>query len=430
MLDTRRAINAILGRLQFTATRSLVRGSLCLAFSLGVAYLPKWPDMSPGANAALFILLFAASLWVTEAIPAFAVALLIIGLEIALLGKPDGIFAQSDHDWEMFIEPWASPLIWLFLGGLVLAHGAQKTGLDRWVATRVATALGTRPGAVLFATMGVTFLFSMFMSNTATAAMMVAVIMPVVGALRGDQFRKALLLGVPFAANIGGMGTIIGTPPNAIAVGMLEGRQPIHFAQWMVVGMPPAMVLALVAGVYLLLRYPSEQRHLDLSAIVGGPPVGSILPLWQRAVVMGVFILTVSLWLTDSLHGIPTYVVSFIPARFRGGHDHRSRDAADSWDILILAPPGSLSLGWRRLWDRARRLDRRPCAPGFDTRALVGRACGTLRGRTIDLHESHRRGEHPDSVGHPSGSRCARHDGRVRRAGVIHGHGSAHLNAA
>lgn len=346
MLDTRRAINAILGRLQFTATRSLVRGSLCLAFSLGVAYLPKWPDMSPGANAALFILLFAASLWVTEAIPAFAVALLIIGLEIALLGKPDGIFAQSDRDWEMFIEPWASPLIWLFLGGLVLAHGAQKTGLDRWVATRVATALGTRPGAVLFATMGVTFLFSMFMSNTATAAMMVAVIMPVVGALRGDQFRKALLLGVPFAANIGGMGTIIGTPPNAIAVGMLEGRQPIHFAQWMVVGMPPAMVLALIAGVYLLLRYPSEQRHLDLSAIVGGPPVGSILPLWQRAVVMGVFILTVALWLTDGLHGIPTYVVSFIPicvfaaAMIIGPEDMR----ALPWDILILIT-GGLSLG-------------------------------------------------------------------------------------
>ncbi|MBD3177910.1 MAG: DASS family sodium-coupled anion symporter [Armatimonadia bacterium] len=346
MLDTRRAIKVIMGSLEFESPRSLTKGILCGVLALGVAYLPPWPDLSSGAQATLFILLFAAGLWMTEAIPAFAVALLVIGLEIAILGRPGGVFAETDTDWQMFIEPWSSPLIWLFLGGFVLAHGAEKTGLDRWIASHVITRLGTRPGAVLLSTMAVTFTFSMFMSNTATTSMMMAVMMPVVGSMRRDPFAKALLLGVPFAANIGGMGTIIGTPPNAIAAGMLESHQPIDFARWMIIGVPPALVLAAVMWGFLMLRYRSTEESLDLSSIVGGPPVGSLLPLWRRLIVMAVFVVTVGLWLTSSLHPIPTYVVSFIPicafatVVIIGPEDMRQLP----WDILLLIT-GGLSLG-------------------------------------------------------------------------------------
>lgn len=69
-------------------------------------------------------------LWLTNAIPAFAISILVIGLEVAILGKPNGVFATTSKDWEIFIKPWGSPVIWLFIGGFVMASSAQKTKLD------------------------------------------------------------------------------------------------------------------------------------------------------------------------------------------------------------------------------------------------------------------------------------------------------------
>lgn len=153
-----------------------------------------------------FILLSAAGLWISEAIPAFSVALLVIAMEIYILGKPGGPFAESAKDWELFVQPWASPLIWLFFSGFVMASAASKTRLDRWLARHVLGWFGGRPSHVLLGLMMITFTFSMFMSNTATAAMMMAVLAPIVGSMDNrDPFGKAILLGVPFAANIGGM---------------------------------------------------------------------------------------------------------------------------------------------------------------------------------------------------------------------------------
>ena len=237
--------------------------------------------------------------------------------------------------------------MWLFLGGLVLGEAAQVTGLDRLFSRYVLKWFGNTPGAVLLGSMGITFLFSMFMSNTATTAMMMSVIAPIaVSISKEDPFAKALVLGVPVAANIGGMGTIIGSPPNAIAAGILSLTYPMDFTRWMLAGIPPALLLFVVAWLYLRTAYPSRKLSVDISGLDIGTRTGAQLPLWKRLLVMPVFVLTVILWMTSALHHIPTAVVSFIPitifaiAGIITIHEIRHLH----WDVLLLLA-GGLSLG-------------------------------------------------------------------------------------
>ena len=347
MLDTRREIRRLIGRLEFNSQRALKKTTICLLIALLVTFLPNYIGLNPAAQWTLFILIFAAGLWITEAMPAFAVALIVIALEIAILGRVNGVFATSDTDWEMFIRPWSSPLIWLFFGGFILAAAASKTRLDRWLVRNVLARFGTNPTSVLFGIMSMTFTFSMFMSNTAATVMMLAVISPVITNLeKDDPAIKAIMIGIPFAANLGGMGTIIGSPPNAIAAGALADIYPINFAQWMLVGLPPAILLAAITWIYLLKRYPSKKQEIDLSKLLDDSYQSAILPLWKKLLVLFVFIITICLWLTTPLHGIPTSVISFIPITafaavgVIGVNDIRQLP----WDVLLLLT-GGLSLG-------------------------------------------------------------------------------------
>ena len=347
MIDTRAEVNRILGKLEFSSGRALAKVVACAVFAGAVALLPTHAGLSEGGRWAFFILLFGGGLWVTEAIPAFAVALVIIGLEIAILGRPSGVFAQSAKDWEMFVMPWSSPLIWLFFGGLVLGSAAARTGLDRWFSGHVLYRFGSRPVSLLLGTMGVTFAFSMFMSNTASTAMMLAVIGPVIATLKqGDPFAKALLLGIPFAANLGGMATIIGTPPNAIVAGFLADIQPVNFTLWMVAGLPPALTVVGLVWLYLIRRYPCTTGEIDLSVLQNEADTRSNMPLWKRYLVMILFFLTVGLWMTGPIHGIPTPVVSFLPiCVFAATGVITAREIRTlQWDVLLLIT-GGLSLG-------------------------------------------------------------------------------------
>ena len=347
MLDTRREIRRLIGRLEFNSVRSLSKMTACFIIALLIVFVPKYSGLTDAAQWTLFILIFAAGLWVTEAIPAFATALVVIGLEIAILGRPDGVFATSTKDWEVFVQPWSSPIIWLFFGGFILAAAATKTRLDRWLVRNVLARFGTNPIIVLLGLMALTFLFSMFMSNTATTVMMLAVITPVVANLdKDDPIAKGMMLGIPFAANLGGMGTIIGSPPNAIAAGAIADIYPINFAEWMLVGLPPAILLGAVAWVYLVKKYPSKEKSIDLSKLLDDSYQSAILPLWKKLLVMIVFIITICLWLTTPIHGISTPVISFIPitafaaVRVIGVNDIRKLP----WDVLLLLT-GGLSLG-------------------------------------------------------------------------------------
>jgi sodium-dependent dicarboxylate transporter 2/3/5 len=329
----------------------------CGLVSLAVAgLLPDSPDLTPAARRALFILLFAATLWVTEAIPAYAVGILVIGLQIALLGRPGGVFAETTRDWEQFVVVIGHPLVWLFFGGFVLAAGMARTGLDRQLAAYVLARFGSRPPTLLLGIMAITFTLSMFMSNTATTAMVLAMISPLLASLDADDpFVPGLLLGVAVAANLGGMGSLIGTPPNAIAVGALAelpGGSNVSFLEWMVIGLPLALALAAGAWLFIVRSYPARSASLDFAS----PEVSTehsteesateAAPAWQKLVVGLTLLLTIGLWLGSQWHTIPTAAVAFIPIVFftttgiLGTREIRSLN----YDILFLLA-GGLALG-------------------------------------------------------------------------------------
>ncbi len=321
--------------------------AVSLALGLAGAYLPTYEGLADAPRSALFILIFCAFLWITEAMPAFAVSLLVIGLEIAILGRTDGQFTEAPEDWQRFIATWGSPLIWLFFGGFVLAQGAERTGLDRWLALNTIGRFGKKPAWVLLGAMLTTATLSMFISNTATTTLMLAVLGPVF-AMRdsSDRFAKALLMGIAIAANIGGMGTVIGSPPNAIAAGALQDFSPVNFSQWMIYSVPVAVVLLTLGWVYLVLRYfgKSGFTPLEETLFTTNKPVEASVA--QQALVLATFTVTIGMWLTSPWHGIPSTVVSFIPicvlttTKTLGPEDIRHLP----WDVLLLIA-GGLSLG-------------------------------------------------------------------------------------
>lgn len=351
LATTRRYARQLLGRLEIHHGRQLLLFLGCLGLALGVFFLAgRAEGLSLAARRTLFIVVLAGCLWMTEAIPSFAVSIFVIALSVALLGAPGGVFAKREGDWEQFVEVLGHPLIWLFFGGFVLAAAAAKAGLDRHLARRMLRLSGSKPAGILAGVMGLTFLLSMFMSNTATTAMMLGVLTPLVYALREDDpFREGLLLGLCSAANLGGMASLIGTPPNAIAVGLLaeRGAANISFLKWLMLGGPPAVVLAFLAYGWLLRRFPSAEQELPLTRLGLDSPSGTIaLMRWQRWTVVGVFAATVGLWMTSSLHGLPTTTVSLLPlVVFTATGVISAEDVRGlAWDVLLLIA-GGLALG-------------------------------------------------------------------------------------
>lgn len=339
---TRSNARRLLGQLTQSARRSLTRTAICFVCAYLAAYIPTYSGLAPPAVSALFILLFCAGLWIAEAVPAFSVSLLAIALSIALIGRDE----TGAADWEKYVTTWGSPLIWLFFAGFILAAAAKKTGLDLWMAGQVLGRLGKRPAFVLLGVMIATAVLSMFLSNTATATMMVAMLQPALATSNnGKSYAKALLLGVAVAANVGGMGTLIGTPPNAIAAGTLKDFGGIDFMQWMWLGVPPAMILLVIGWGYLMLRYLGRAAFEPAEKVsaIGEPPA---VPQIQQLLVMFTFSATILMWMTSPWHGIPTTVVSFFPICVLTTTGTLDRDDLQtiSWDVLLLIA-GGLSLG-------------------------------------------------------------------------------------
>lgn len=351
-MDTRAQAKRLLNSFEPDERNGIAKTVACLLLALAVVFIPDllgsevFTDLNAGGKAALGIMLFAAALWVTEAMPAFAVALLVIGLQIAILGNPGGVWAPEGETkaWTTFVQPWSSPTMWLFLGGFVLAHACSKTQLDKWLAGLVLGRFATSPAKLVASVMAITFLFSMFMSNTATAAMMIAVTAPVLASLpKQSRLAKGLVLAVAAGANLGGIGTIIGTPPNAIAAGELQGK--VDFVKWMMIALPPALILA--TAVYFLIwriyiHGSGEKPEISLDSTVES----TARMKRHRITVMIVFTITVAMWMSESLTGISSPVVSFIPivalavSGVIGAKDMRILP----WDVLLLLA-GGLSLG-------------------------------------------------------------------------------------
>ena len=288
------------------------------------------------------IFLAAILLWVTEAIPLSATAALVIFLEVLFVSNkallPVGEEAPA---YTSFFGALANPVIILFLGGFMLADGAAKYKVDRALSAVLLKPFLGKPRLTVMGVMLITALMSMFMSNTATTATMFAVMMPVIMALPEGGARTGIALSIPVAANVGGMGTPVGTPPNAIALGALQAAGiSVTFLEWMLAAVPLMLIVLTVSWLFISWRYvPRDAKfEIDTSAKFDTSRNAKIFYV--------VAILTLLLWMTESLHGISSNIVGFLPVvalmvtKVMGGDDLRALD----WPVLWLVA-GGIALG-------------------------------------------------------------------------------------
>jgi len=295
----------------------------------------------------LSIFVFAVIAWVLEPFPVYAASLWIIFLQLIMLSNrplsliPALGMEQKVLSWEEILGVFASPILILFLGGFFLASAATKVRLDKNLARVLLKPFGQNPKMVLLGLILITAVFSMFMSNTATTAMMLAIVMPVIATLpSGDPLQKALILSVPFAANIGGLGTPIGTPPNAIALKYLADIHPISFIGWMQFAMPYMAFVLLLLWLVLIVLFPSPTKTIQIDM------TGRFLKSKDAIIVYVICVLTLLLWLTGAWHGLNSYTVALLPVcvfsatKIVGKPELRDM----SWDVLWLVA-GGVALG-------------------------------------------------------------------------------------
>jgi solute carrier family 13 (sodium-dependent dicarboxylate transporter), member 2/3/5 len=325
--------------------------------------------------------------WMTEAIPIPATAMLPLGL-FPLLGVLDAPNAAA---------PFANELIFLFMGGFFLAVTMEKWGLHKRIALGIMSFVGTSPNRLILGFMLATAFLSMWISNTATTAMMLPIALAV-----GEMFRRqdqegpyefgiALMLGVAYAASIGGIATLIGTPPNAVLAGAaseLLGRE-IGFVEWMGVGLPVTVIMLPITWLLLTrFLFPPGELHGDASAVIETEREALGRPDRGERLTAIVFVLTALAWVMRSektiggvtIPGIQTLspnvrdstiamtaaVVLFIlPANWRKGEFVLDWKTAKKipWGVLVLFG-GGLSL--------ARAMDQSGLA------AWIGSVVGTL----------------------------------------------------
>ena len=288
--------------------------------------------------------------WILEPIPIFATSVVVIFAELVLISTKGPFFLRNDSNGEALekllsykaiMGTFASPIIMLFLGGFFLAMAATKYRLDQNLARVMLKPFGNNPKMVLLGLMIITAVFSMFMSNTATTAMMLAILLPVLNGLDAtDAGRKAFVLAVPFAANIGGLGTPIGTPPNAVAMKYLVDDMAISFGGWMLFAVPFVIVMLLFVWFMLTTLFPSDTKELKLEI------KGSFLTHRQAKIVYITSALTIIGWLTGAWHGMNSYTVALLPvAVFSMTGVITPKDLKNiSWDVLWLVS-GGIALG-------------------------------------------------------------------------------------
>lgn len=330
-----------------------IKPAVSILIPLIVLLLPPesiLPGLTVVEHRVLALFILAALFWILEPIPIFATSVLIIVLELLMVSDQGFIlFRESSEgqEWTNLLKyqdvmnTFSSPVVLLILGGFFLAMGATKYRLDQNLAGVLLKPFGDKPGVLLLGLMGITAFFSMFMSNTATTAMMLSILVPILQKFEDDDpGRVAFTLGIPFAANIGGMGTPIGTPPNALALKYLTGPAEIGFGEWMIFAVPYTLVLLVMAWWLLKFLFPFKAASVQLQ----------LKTRFQRTskanIVYVTFILTLALWLTDFWHGINSYVVALIPvgvflsAGIIGKEDLKTI----SWDVLWLVS-GGIALG-------------------------------------------------------------------------------------
>lgn len=312
-------------------------------------FLFNIPGLEAPGQRMLSIFLLAIAFWILEPIPLTATAVLVIFLEVILLSKgaivdPTGGIAALEETVlpaSDYFAALANPVIILFLGGFMIAHGAEKFGLDKNLAAIMLRPFPDKARLTVLGIMLITAVLSMFMSNTATTATMFAVVIPILRTLPAGKVRAGVALSIPLAANVGGIGTPVGTPPNAIAIGALaEYGIRVSFVQWMLLAVPFMLVVLALAWLFLCIAFiPAETRiSIEMDAS------------WDTSTNAKLFYavagLTIALWMSEPLHGVSSNVVGFFPVvallslKVMKGKDVQALD----WPVLWLVS-GGIALG-------------------------------------------------------------------------------------
>lgn len=298
------------------------------------------------------IFIVAAVFWAFEVLPLYATSLLVIAMMILALATdgglaevlpgiqplPDGVVIS----YKPFLAAFGSNIIILFMGGFLLSAALTKHEMDRAIAGKVLRPFAKNPLMLLFGVLLISAFFSMWMSNTATAAMMIAILRPILKQLPDDdRYHRGLVLAVPFGANIGGIGTPIGTPPNAVAFAAINAAGgSISFLQWMLIGVPLALVMLTLVG---LLLYATHRPTpgMTLPSIAGPKRIS-----WYGKLTLSILLAAVALWLTGEMHGIPAGIVALLAAVALTALSVLDKHDIDSidWNILILMW-GGLAMG-------------------------------------------------------------------------------------
>jgi len=307
-----------------------------LVVSLGAVLVYSFApaSLTPQGRVVLAILFVAAALWLSEVLPLFITSFIIAFLLIVWGG----------FGTQQVFRPFFDPIIVLFLGGFILARAFSKYKLDQLISQRILRVVGRRTNVVMFALMGLSVTLSMWMSNTASAALLLPISTEILLASRvakDDRLWKRFPLAVAYAATLGGLGTVIGSPPNALAQRFLqEGGVEVSFVDWMVYMLPLVVVLLPIILLVLTLLFRSEVETLEIHH--------RELPTLdlKAKVVAAVTVLSMLLWLTGEQTGLSSYVVALIPIIIFFTFDLLGEDDLKvlHWETLILFG-GGITLG-------------------------------------------------------------------------------------
>lgn len=282
--------------------------------------------------------------WMTEAIPIYATALIPLGL-LPLFGAASMKGAAA---------PYGHELIFLFMGGFILALAMQRWRLDRRISLLVLQFVGDRPQAVVGAFMLVTACLSMWVSNTATSVMMLPIAIGVIDASERDAgFQTGLLLGIAYGASIGGIGTLVGTPPNLFLASYASEHLGIEigFARWMGVGVPLVGIFLPLAWLLLTrVLHPIRVRSIGGGRRHARMALAELGPMTRAEwIVLGVFATTATLWMTRPLlpfEGLSDPGIAILAALslFVIPVDRREGVFVMNWETAVTLPWGILVL--------------------------------------------------------------------------------------
>jgi len=329
-----------------------VLGPLAFALLYFLPYTFINPELDKVAAVAAWMIIW----WISEAVSISVTALLPLAL-FPLFGIMD-IKAVSSN--------YANPIVYLFFGGFVIALALEKVNLHKRIALSILKITGTKANGIILGFMIATALLSMWISNTASTVVMLPIAVSVISLLMNDadgftkndqNFALAIMLGIAFAANIGGMSTLIGTPPNSVMLAFLNENYnlDIGFFQWMKLGVPFALVMLVIAYFFIVkVFYPNRLGNLQSSGNIIQSELDKLGKMSRgEKVVLTIFLLTATAWmlrgalnswfpdlkLTDTTISMVAAVAMFVvPLEFKkGAFPLRWEDTSRlPWGILVL----------------------------------------------------------------------------------------------